>query len=144
MDDATDVADRLHSASIHLLRRVRREDEGGRVTPAQSSALSVIVYSGPLSLGELAKVEQVRSPTMTRVVDHLVATGMVVKEPAADDARRTLIRATAAGVKWIAEGRRKRVSFLAKRFTALPDEDMATLRRAAELLAQVLEHPHHD
>ncbi len=56
------VADRLHSAAIHLLRRLRRTDEATGLSPARLSALSVVVYAGPRTLGELAGIEQVRPP----------------------------------------------------------------------------------
>src|SRR5256885_16104382 len=63
-----ETADRLHSAAIHLLRRLRVRDRESGVGPAQLSALSVLVFGGPRSLGELADAEQVRPPTMSRIV----------------------------------------------------------------------------
>jgi DNA-binding MarR family transcriptional regulator len=62
------AADRLHSAAIHLLRRVRQQDTASGVGPAQLSALSVLVFAGPKTLGDLAAAEQVKPPTMSRVV----------------------------------------------------------------------------
>src|SRR5947199_3692042 len=108
MTDATQVADRLHSTAIHLLRKVRREDAGSGLSAARLSALSVVVFAGPLTLGRLAEAEQVRSPTMTRIVDELVEAGLVEREAVPVDARRTLARATPAGVTLTAEGRRRR------------------------------------
>ena len=67
------VADRLHSAAIHLLRRVRKQDEASGVGPAQLSALSVLVFAGPKTFGELAAAEQVKPPTMSRIVAGLSA-----------------------------------------------------------------------
>lgn len=142
MADAIQVADRLHSAAIHLLRRVRREDAGSGLSAARLSALSVIVYAGPLSLGRLADAEQVRSPTMTRIVDQLVESGLAEKEPAPGDARRTLVRATAAGVALTAEGRRRRVASLSRDLEALPVEELATLEQAAEILERVVGRSH--
>ena len=63
------VADRLHSAAIHLLRRVRKQDTVLAEAPARLSALSVLVFAGPMTLGQLAAAEQVKPPTMTRIVD---------------------------------------------------------------------------
>src|SRR5258708_32539206 len=62
------LADRLHSAAIHLLRRVRSQDTVTGEGPARLSALSVLVFSGPKTLGELAAAEQVKPPTMSRIV----------------------------------------------------------------------------
>src|SRR5262245_35779342 len=94
---AFEIADRLHSAAIHLLRRVRREDTASGLPAPQLSALSVLVFRGALTLGALADAEQVRPPTMTRVVAALSAAGLVEREVKADDRRVALIRATARG-----------------------------------------------
>src|ERR1700682_1727268 len=82
-----EAADRLHSAAIHLLRRLRVLDRESGVGPAQLSALSVLVFGGPRSLGELAEAEQVRPPTMSRIVAGLVRGGLV-KRRKTEDGRR--------------------------------------------------------
>src|SRR5207253_11403287 len=66
--DPTEIADRLHSAAIHLLRRVRVRDRESGIGPAPLSALSVLVFGGPRSLGQLGDAEQVRSATMSRIL----------------------------------------------------------------------------
>ncbi|HKP74962.1 MAG TPA: MarR family transcriptional regulator, partial [Longimicrobiaceae bacterium] len=81
------VADRLHSASIHLLRRVRRRDEESGITAPHLSALSVLVFGGPCTLGELAEAEQVRPPSITRIVRNLEAQGLVERAADPDDGR---------------------------------------------------------
>src|SRR6202011_3040635 len=107
------VADRLHSAAIHLRRRVRNQDKVTGEGPARLSALSVLVFAGPKTLGELAAAEQVKPPTMSRVVAGLVRSRLV--EIAADsmDARRRNIRATPKGARLLQKGRRLRIEFLA-------------------------------
>src|SRR5213594_598735 len=92
-----DAADRFHSAAIHALRHVRREDPSTGVPPAQLSALSVLVFGGPRTLGELAAAEQVRPPTMTRIVQALEAEGLVRRERDAKDGRVHRLHATAKG-----------------------------------------------
>src|ERR1700693_1051053 len=94
---AAAVANRLHSAAINLLGRVRTEDDGMRLTAPLASALSVIVFGGPLSLGALARAEQVRPPTITRVVAQLERLGLVARESDPDDGRVQRVRATAKG-----------------------------------------------
>ncbi len=74
------VADRLHSASIHLLRRLRRQDDASGVTAPHLSALSVLVFGGARTLGELAAAEQVTPPSMTRIVRNLEAGGLVARK----------------------------------------------------------------
>src|SRR5437879_13568739 len=72
-----ETADRLHSAAIHLLRRLRVGDRESGIGPAKLSALSVLVFGGPRSLGELADAVQVRPPTMRRIVSGLGRAGWV-------------------------------------------------------------------
>jgi len=132
--DLVEVAEKLHSAAIHLLRRLRRQDVATGQTAPRLSALSVIVYGGPLTLGALAVAEQVRPPTITRIVAALEADGLVAREPSPADRRVTLVRATPAGETLLHEGRRRRTAQLAGQLAALPREDRATLARAADLL----------
>ena len=98
------VADALHSAAIHLLRGVRKEDERSGVGPARLSALSVLVFAGPMRLTELARVEQVKPPTMTKVVAGLEAAGLVRRRADAEDARAVRLEATARGTTHLASG----------------------------------------
>lgn len=135
--NANDVADRLHSAAIHLLRWVRREDEHSGLTAARLSAMSVLAFGGPVTIGRLAEMEQVRSPTMVRIVDHLVDAGLAQRVSDPEDRRRTLVRATPDGKALLVEGRQRRVRVLTEALDDLPDEDLATLRKAAELLDRI-------
>src|SRR5919107_556635 len=102
------VADHLHSAAIHLLRSLRRVDAESGLSAPRLSALSVVVFAGPITLGALAAAEQVRPPTMTRVVQELERDGLVTREPVPDDARGVLITATPRGVRLLGEGRARR------------------------------------
>src|SRR5437879_8002897 len=103
-----EVGRSLHSNAIHLLRRVRTEDSAMGIGPAQASALSVVVFGGPLTLNELAKAEQVRPPTMSRVVEALVKEGLVRRETNRDDRRSVKLFATDKGTNIIPEGRNRR------------------------------------
>jgi len=133
----SELADRLHSAAIHLLRGVRREDAAAGLPPAQLSALSVVVFGGPLTVGALAAAEQVRSPSMTRVVTALEAAGLVTREPHPGDARATLVAATAAGRGLLLAGRRRRVRVLEQRLAALEPAERDALTRAIGALEAV-------
>ena len=133
------LADRLHSSAIRLLRLLRRQDDASGLTPARLSALSVVVFGGPLTLGELAAAEQVRPPTMTRLVAALAADGLVTKEPDAADRRVVRVRATAAGEHLLLAGRARRVRALAVRLAALAAADRALLARAVALLDRLVE-----
>jgi DNA-binding MarR family transcriptional regulator len=127
------VAEKLHSASIHLLRSVAREDPASGLGPARLSALSVIVFRGPLTLGELAEIEQVKPPTVTKIVHALHAAGLIRKETLPDDRRSVRVSATADG-KRLQAARRRRLRALTKRLKGLSERELATLDRAAELM----------
>ena len=131
------TADRLHSAAIHLLRRLRREDDATGLTGPRLSALSVVVFGGPLTLGALAAAEQVRRPTMTRLVAALEADGWVTREANPSDARAPLIRATPRGLRLLEEGRGRRTGVLARQLHGLPPDELALLERAADILERL-------
>jgi DNA-binding MarR family transcriptional regulator len=132
------VADEIHSASIHLLRKLRREDANSGLNAPRLSALSVIVFAGPVTLGDLAAAEQVRPPTMTRIVDALAEQGLVSRTKDAKDGRTTHITATPVGRKLLMKGRERRVRALSKQIAALGPKDQATLREAVEILKRVI------
>jgi DNA-binding MarR family transcriptional regulator len=132
-----ETADRLHSAAIHLLRRLRVRDRESGVGPAQLSALSVLVFGGPRSLGELADAEQVRPPTMSRIVAGLESAGLV-RRHATEDGRRVRLEASAKGTKILQEGRERRVESLAKAVSSLSGEEQQKLGTLTDLLQQVI------
>jgi DNA-binding MarR family transcriptional regulator len=111
------LADRLHSAAIHLLRRLRKEDVTTGLGPARLSALSVVVFGGPLRISDLAKAEQVKTPTITPIVAALEREGLIVRGADATDARAAILRPTAKGRK--------------------PVDDRQVLERAASLLREL-------
>jgi DNA-binding MarR family transcriptional regulator len=131
------VADRLHSAAIHLLRRLRTRDAASGLGGAALSALSVIVHAGPIAIGELARAEQVRAPTISRLVRELEEAGLVRRHAVADDARIQRIDATAAGKRVLDEGRRRRVETLSAAIAALDADDQDALRAALEVLERL-------
>ena len=135
--DAERVADRLHSAAIHLLRRLRAEDDASGLTAPRLSALSVVVFAGPLTLGELARREQVRPPSITRGARDLAALGLVRLEADPSDARVTRVGATARGRRLLQAGRRRRVAALADAVAALTGAERRRLAAALPLLEQV-------
>jgi len=108
------------------------------VPPAQLSALSVLVFGGPRTLGELAAAEHVRPPTMTRIVQALEAAGLVRRDRDAADARVHRLRATARGRRVMQRGRERRVASLAALLERLPPHDLARVRAASELVERAL------
>ena len=133
----TAVAYVLHSAAVHMLRRVREEDERTGVGPARLSALSVLVFGGPMRLTDLARVEQVKPPTMTKVIAGLESAGLVRRRADSADARAVRLEATSRGTKLLQDGRRRRVDRLAGALQSLSAEELDTLARAATILERV-------
>ena len=133
-----EMATRLHAASIRLLRTLRREDDQGGLSAPRLSALSVIVFAGPVSLAELAAAEQVRPPTMSRIVDFLVRERLVTRDIAPDDRRSVRIAATDKGRRLMEAGRDRRIRALLKRLEALADSEKRALTRGVELLERIM------
>lgn len=136
--DAELLADQLHSAAIHLLRQVRKEDDASGLSAPRLSALSVVVFGGPLTLGALARAEQVRPPTMTRIVTGLEKDDLVTRKGDPRDGRLTHIEATAKGNKVLAAGRARRVARLAGAIAKLNRTELAELRRGVQLVGAVV------
>jgi DNA-binding MarR family transcriptional regulator len=134
----TVVADRLHSAAIHLLRRLRKVDEASGLSAARLSTLSVLVFGAPTTVGELARAEQVSPPTMSKLVSGLERDGYVVREAHELDARAVRVRATPKGRRVLEEGRARRISELVRLLEGVSADDLRMLGSAAEIMERIL------
>jgi DNA-binding MarR family transcriptional regulator len=134
-----EIADLLHSAAIRLLRLVRVQDTASGIAPARLSALSVMVFGGAISLRDLAGAEQVRPPTMSRIVDALEAQGLAVRRTDPNDRRAVLIAATAKGTALLKEGRKRRVKFLASYLSGLTTAELAHIEHALQAIQKALQ-----
>jgi DNA-binding MarR family transcriptional regulator len=132
------VAERLHAAAIHLLRRLRRQDDAMGLTPARASALSIMVFGGKVTIGQLAQAEQVSAPTMTRLVVGMERDGLVRRADDPADGRVVWLQATPKGTRILHDGRRRRVAALAEDLAALDAADRDTLAAAADILERVV------
>lgn len=132
------VADRLHSAAIHLLRRLRREDEAMGLTAARASALSVLVFGGPVTLGALARAEQVSAPTVTRLIVGMERDGLVRREKDPKDGRVVWLHPTAKGARLLHAGRRRRVAALEADLATLAPAERETLAAATGIIERAL------
>jgi DNA-binding MarR family transcriptional regulator len=129
-----EVADALHSAAIHLLRAVRRVDDETGLSPARLSALSVIVFGGPVTVGELAAAESIRSPSATSLVTALENDGLVRRVPNPADQRSVHVHATLEGRHLLDRARARRLELLAGRLARLDEDELVILRTAARLM----------
>ncbi len=133
-----EMAARLHSSSVRLRRLARREERGEPIGGPRLSALRFVATAGPVSLAELAAAEQVRAPTMSRVVDNLVAEGLALRETDPADRRAVRISATEAGRRLIDEGQASRAGAVAARLAQLADSERRALYRGVELMERIL------
>lgn len=133
-----EMARGLHSAAIRLLRMVRREDRATGISPPRLSALSVLVFGGPMSLAELASAEEVTAPTMSRIVEGLVKDGLATREADTGNRRKVRIAATDEGRRRLEEGRERRVRALAERLRRLADSERRALARGVEVLERAV------
>lgn len=125
------IADRLHSAALHLLRYARATDPESGLTPARASALSVLVFGGERSVGALAAAEQVTAPTMTRLVSALEADGWVERRASPLDGRVVLVSATPRAHAALQDARERRVARVAALLDGLSAREWAIVESAA-------------
>ncbi len=133
------IAELLHSTAIRLLRTVRRVDESSGLTAPRLSALSVIVFNGPITLGKLAEAEQVRPPTMTRIVNALEEQELVVKWQDPGDGRVIRIAATTKGKRVLIRGRARRVQFLTEQVRHLGKVEQENLSAALVTIQELID-----
>jgi DNA-binding MarR family transcriptional regulator len=132
------AADRMHSASIHLLRRVSRADAGAGTSPARLSALSVLVFAGPKTMSELAELERVKVPTMSRLVAAMEAEGLVRRERHGTDARSVVLHPTVKGRRLLDRARELRLSLLESLLSTATPREVATIREAADIVDRLV------
>ncbi len=133
-----DVADRLHSIAIHLLRRLRKVDESSGLSGPRLSAMSVVVFGGPLTITALAAAEQVKTPTMTRLVQALEREGYLRRHSDPLDARVSRVEATPKGHKVLMDGRARRVKMLAGLLEELSPSEAKVVRESVTLLESIV------
>ncbi len=139
----TDAAAKLRLGVVRTARRLRQEAaaEASGLTPTSTAALATIERHGPLTPSELAGIERVKRPTITRTLGCLEREGLIDRTPDPADGRSSLIRVNGAGRERLRRLRGRKNAYLARRMRDLPREDLAVLERAAEILEGMLEEP---
>jgi DNA-binding MarR family transcriptional regulator len=137
----TDSATKLRMAIVRTSRRLRQEaaGEAAGLTPTSVAALASIDRHGPLTPSELARIEAVKRPTVTRTLGCLEREGLVVRTPDPADGRSALVAINAAGRERLRRLRGRKNAYLARRMRDLPAADVETLERAAEILDRMRE-----
>jgi DNA-binding MarR family transcriptional regulator len=135
------VAQRLTSMTLHMLRRLARDEQVTGIRPARLSALATLAVDGPTTLGGLARRERVTPPSMTRLVQALESDGYVERLPSATDGRQVGVRITAAGERFLAERGQARADAVAGWLRGLEDDQLRVVDAAVELLEDSLRDP---
>jgi DNA-binding MarR family transcriptional regulator len=133
-----EIAARLRLAITRTARRLRQE-AGAELGPAGTAALATIERRGPLTPSELADIEQIKRPTVTRILAALAEAGLVERARDPDDGRSAIVAITAAGRERLRALRRRKNVYLARRLRELDPDEVATLDRAAQILERNLE-----
>ena len=133
-----ELAARVHSAALHLLRRLAQDDRATGVSAPRLSALSVLVFGGPRTIGELAGLEGVTPPTMTRLVAAMVADGLIDRREDPADRRVVRVQASATGRSLLLAGRDRRVAALAAMVKPLTAKERRRLDAAAATIERML------
>src|SRR3954470_1362298 len=133
-----ETAARLRLAIVRTARRLRQE-AGGELSPSAAAALATIERRGPLAPSELAELERVKRPTITRVVARLQEAGLVERAGDPADGRASLVLITGAGSELLRRIRTRKNAYLARRLSKLEPADLRALERAADVLEGILE-----
>jgi DNA-binding MarR family transcriptional regulator len=134
-----DLASQLRLAVTRLNRRLRQHSADDELSATSVAALATVERSGPISLGELAAIERVQPPSMTRIVAGLEEHGLVRREPHPTDRRIAFARITPAGVAALQQNRRRRTAYLAARLRKLSGDELRTLEAALPVLQRLIE-----
>ena len=134
------LAGELRPAVFRLARHLRQaRADAEELTPSQLSAMGVLLREGELQIGELAAYEQVKAPSMTRLVDHLEGRGLLRRTPSPKDKRAIVVGLTEQGTELLEANRQRRNEWLAVRLERLTEEERAILRTAIPVLQKMAE-----
>lgn len=137
MSEIAPLANELRLAIHRLTRRMRQQHSASDLTLTQVSALAIIWREGPLTAGELAAKEQVRPPSITRVVDSLESQGMVQRKESPTDGRQVLVEITPAGAGRMEEYVKAREAWLAQQLATLTAKERELLSKAVVVLNEL-------
>jgi DNA-binding MarR family transcriptional regulator len=133
-----ELAAHLRLVIMRLARQLRSQTVAG-LSPSLISALVTIERKGPVTLGQLAALEHVKPPSVTRMVAARERAGLVRREPDPVDRRVARLSLTAEGKRTVVRSRTRKTAYLARRLRELDDAELASLRQVLPLLERILE-----
>jgi DNA-binding MarR family transcriptional regulator len=130
------LGSQLRLAVLRLSRRLRQQTAGD-ITASQLSALAAVGKHGEVSLGELAAIERIAPPSMTRIAARLEERGLLERRIDVADRRVARVAVSVAGVALLADNRTRRDAFLAARLQEFTADERAVLDKAVPLLERL-------
>ncbi len=129
----------LRISVARLSRRLRgeRDPSNDLLSVGQLSVLGSLFRNGPCSVGELAAIERVQPPSMTRTVNCLEEGGYVVRRKHETDKRQVVVALSEKGEQTLAADRKRRDVWLAQRLRELTPEERDLLRKAAPIIERL-------
>jgi DNA-binding MarR family transcriptional regulator len=131
------LAGDLRTAVMQAARRIRSERGEVGLSDPQYTVLVWLTKKGSLTPGQLAELERIQPPSMTRTINGLVDLGLVAKDEHPTDGRQVVVSLTEAGTAEIRETRRRRDAWLARTLSTMTPDERATLAAATELLRRI-------
>ncbi|MCF6472108.1 MarR family transcriptional regulator [Nonomuraea sp. MG754425] len=131
------LASALRVSLTRLNRRLRRQAAAHSLTPTQFATLAAVERHSGITPGELAELEKVQPPSMTRVIAALEERGLVARTPHPTDRRQVTVSVTEDAEKLLKEERRRKEAWLTQRLKELSPEERSILRQAAPILEKL-------
>ncbi|MDM7855465.1 MarR family winged helix-turn-helix transcriptional regulator [Cellulomonas alba] len=131
------LAGELRAAIMLAARRIRSQRGDVGLSDPQYTVLVWLTKRGPMTPGQLADLERIQPPSMTRTVNGLVELGLVAKDEHPTDGRQVVVSLTEAGKAEVRETRRRRDAWLTKQLSTMTPDERATLAEATELLRRI-------
>ncbi len=131
-DETAELAARLRLAVTRLARQLRQTSDSD-LSPTQSAVLATLANHGAVTLGELAELERVASPTITKVTGILQERGLVEKVTDATDRRFVRVELTPEGRALVERSRARKTAWLARQLQGLPPDELERLAAAADV-----------
>jgi DNA-binding MarR family transcriptional regulator len=137
--DPVAVANRLRPVLLKLNRHLRREIHSLGVTGGQASLLFTIQRHPGIGVRELAALERMSAPGMSKYVGRLEAAGLVVRRTSDDDRRRVGFRLTPEAERVLRSVKSRRTAWLAARLRHLSSAELAAVDAAIEPLQELID-----
>ncbi len=134
--DLSLLASQVRLTCQRISRRVRFEGTH-EVAPHQFSVMARLADGGDSTPTQLAEIERVSTPSITRTLNCLQESGIVTRTPHPTDGRQVTVSLTEEGRAIVQRTRAQRDSWMAERLATLDADQLDIVQQAIEILAEV-------